>query len=216
MERRTLPGSDYHDPAVYELEREQVFFRSWYIAGRSDQAAKPGAWFTVDVVGESILVMRGNDGALRGFYNVCRHRGAVLRDEECGEERGALACPYHAWCYSFDGELVATPRVDKDEIDRARHGLRTVHLDEWQGIVFVNLDAEPEPLLAWLARTAPDLLPFERYEIDTPVSVSATEFLLEANWRVIIENYPQCLYCPTVPPPLLEGIPADKKGRGYD
>ncbi len=216
MERRTLPGSDYHDLAVYELEREQVFFRSWFIAGRADQAAEPGSWFTVDVVGESILVMRGNDGELRGFYNVCRHRGAVLREDDCGQEKGALACVYHAWCYSFDGELVATPRVGKDEIDRSKHGLRTVHLDVWQGIVFVSLDAEPEPLLAWLDRTAPDLLAFDRYEIDTLVTFDVTEFVVQANWKVIIENYLECLHCPTVHPELVEVIPAYKKGWVYE
>ena len=216
MERHTLPGPDYHDPAIFEREREQVFFRSWFLAGLAEEAPTPGSWFTVDVVGESILVMRGNDGLLRGFYNVCRHRGSRLREEVKGEEQGALACPYHAWCYSFTGDLISTPRVGADEIDRSQHGLHPVHVDVWQGLVYVNLDESPLPLLDWLQENNSDLLDLGRFEMGELRMVDATEFLVEANWKIVIENYCECLHCPTVHPELVEVIPAYKTGWVYE
>ena len=110
--RYTLPGRDYHAAEVFELERERVFFRSWFYAGRVDSLAEPGAFVAVDVVGGSILLVRGKDGELRGFYNVCRHRGSRLCDEEStGQLRSAIKCPYHAWSYAFDGRLIGTPFV---------------------------------------------------------------------------------------------------------
>jgi glycine betaine catabolism A len=217
VERRTLPGPDYWDPAVFAADVEQVFYRSWFLAGVACAAPEPGDWFTVAVGEESVLVVRGDDGALRAFYNVCRHRGARLRDAESGHDKSVISCAYHAWCYRFDGELAATPRVGRDEIDRSQHGLRAVHLAEWEGIVWVNLDdAEPEPLLAWLERTAPDLLAFSRYEIPTLRPVDVTEFVVEANWKIVLENYLECLHCPTVHPELVEVIPAYKKGWVFE
>ncbi len=217
VERRTLPGPDYFDPAIFELDREQIFFRSWVMVGLSEQAEKPGQWFRVDVVGESILIMRGQDMKLRGFYNVCRHRGSRLREEESGTENGALACPYHDWCYSFEGALVATPRVEKDEINRDAHGLRPVHLDEWQGCVFVNLDREtPVSLREWIGNVNPDMLTYERYDMGSLRMTSKSEFVVEANWKIVIENYCECLHCPSVHPELVELIPAYKTGWVFD
>ncbi|TML75722.1 MAG: Rieske (2Fe-2S) protein [Actinobacteria bacterium] len=107
--RPTLPGRDYHARDVFELEREKVFFREWFYAGRADHAPEPGDFLTADVVGESILVVRGKDGELRGFYNVCRHRGSRICDPETqGHAKGAIKCPYHAWSYAYDGQLIGT------------------------------------------------------------------------------------------------------------
>src|SRR5476649_1965444 len=106
----TLPGRDYHAAEVFDVERERVFFRQWFYAGRADALAEAGAFVAVDVVGESVLLVRGSDGELRGFYNVCRHRGSRLCDEEStGRLRSAIKCPYHAWSYSLDGRLIGTP-----------------------------------------------------------------------------------------------------------
>jgi Rieske 2Fe-2S family protein len=217
VERRTLPGPDYWSPEVYELDKERVFYRSWFLAGLACTAPEPGDWFTVDVGDESILVVRDDAGQLRAHYNVCRHRGARLRDAETGHDKSVIQCSYHAWCYRFDGALASTPRVGRDEIDRDKHGLRSVHLQEWEGIVWVNLsDDEPEPLVSWLARTAPDMLDFARYEIPSLRPVDVTEFLVEANWKIVIENYLECLHCPTVHPELVDVIPAYKKGWVFE
>ena len=138
--RTTLPGHDYRSPEVFELDRERVFFREWMYVARADEAPEAGDFVTVDVAGESIVVVRGKDEQLRGFYNVCRHRGSRICDAETrGHAKGAIKCPYHAWTYSYDGELIGTPLVAKDELDRSTLGLWPVRLEEWQGYVFVNL-----------------------------------------------------------------------------
>src|SRR5262249_30734912 len=98
--RHTLPGRDYWDPEIYELDRERIFFRHWFYVGRIDGLTDPGQFIVADVAGESIIVIRGKDDELRGFYNVCRHRGSRLcEDPASGRIKGAIKCPYHAWTY---------------------------------------------------------------------------------------------------------------------
>lgn len=211
--RHTLPGPDYHDPAVYELERERVFFRNWFYVGREEQVEGPGQWMTVDVVGESVLVVRGKDGALRAFYNVCRHRGARLCEEPSGKVNAALRCPYHAWGYGLDGRLLTTPYIERGEIDLDSNGLWPVHLETWQGFVFVNLDrGTPRPLRDALAAEGDGPLWFERFDLASLRVGHRTDHVVEANWKIIIENYNECLHCPTVHPELVEVIPAYRTG----
>jgi nitrite reductase/ring-hydroxylating ferredoxin subunit len=119
----TLPGRDYHAAEVFDLERELVFARNWFYAGRAEGLDEPGDFVTVDVAGESVIVVRDADGRLQAFYNVCRHRGSRLCDEASGRMKGAVKCPYHAWAYSFDGRLIGTPNVGKDELDRSSLGV---------------------------------------------------------------------------------------------
>jgi Rieske 2Fe-2S family protein len=217
VERHTLPGRDYRDPEIFELEKRQIFWRSWFCVGRAEQAPEPGDWFTADVTGESVIVLRGDDGELRAFYNVCRHRGARLREEPTGHDKGSLMCPYHAWCYDMKGDLVATPKVREDEVDRSKLSLWPVHLDTWQGFVFVSLAKErPAPVRDKLGEAWDDLLDFERFEIDQLRIGASTEWMIEANWKIIIENYNECLHCPTVHPELVDVIPAYKKGWVFE
>jgi Rieske 2Fe-2S family protein len=217
-ERHTLPGTDYRDPQIFAIEKSAIFWRNWFCAGRSEQAPQPGDWFTVDVTGESVIVVRGEDGRLRAFFNVCRHRGARLREEERGHDKGSIMCPYHAFCYDLKGNLVATPKVAEDELDRANLSLWPVHLDEWQGFVFVNLTkGEPRRTLReQLSGAYDDILDFERFEIDQLRIGASTEWLVEANWKIIIENYNECLHCPTVHPELVDVIPAYRKGWVFE
>ncbi len=141
--RTTLPGSDYFEPEVFELDRERIFFRHWYYLGRADDLAAPGDYVAVEVAGESIVVVRAKDETLHGFYNVCRHRGSRLCDAGSGHMRGAIKCPYHAWTYSFDGRLIGTPLVAEDEVDRASLGLWPVVVDTWAGFLFVTFAESP-------------------------------------------------------------------------
>ncbi len=217
MDRRTLPGRDYVDAAVYELERERIFFRRWCYAGRAEQAEGVGQWFTVDIAGESILVVRGADQVLRAFYNVCRHRGSRLRDESYGTEKNVIVCPYHAFCYSLTGELVGTPRVGKDELDRSQLSLTPVHLDEWEGFVFVNLDdGTPGPLRESIGEDYEEFLGFERFEMGALRIGASSEWVVEANWKIVVENYNECLHCPTVHPELVAAIPAYRTGWVFE
>ncbi|MEO8106325.1 MAG: aromatic ring-hydroxylating dioxygenase subunit alpha [Actinomycetes bacterium] len=218
VERHTLPGRDYRDPEIYELERQRIFLQSWFCAGREEQAAEPGDWFTVDVVGESVMVLRGDDGELRAFYNVCRHRGSRLREEASGNDKGTIMCPYHAWCYDLKGDLVVTPKVGEDEIDRRKLSLWPVHLDVWQGFVFVNLTkGSPRPLRENIGGVHDDdMLSFERFEMDQLRIGASSEWIVEANWKILIENYNECLHCPTVHPELVDVIPAYRKGWVFE
>ena len=108
QERKTLTGRDYSAAEVFDLERERIFARSWFYAGRAEGLDEPGDFVAVDVAGESVIVLRTKAGDLRAFYNVCRHRGSRLCDAESGRMKGAIKCPYHAWSYSFDGTLIGT------------------------------------------------------------------------------------------------------------
>ena len=147
-----MPGAAYHSDETYAVDTERVFYRNWVYVGRAERVAKPGSWLRVEIAGESILVVRGKDEQIRGFYNVCRHRGSRICDDEQGEVRTHLRCPYHAWGYALDGTLVTTPMIEKDEIDRPSTSLWPVHVDVWEGFVFVNLSREePRPLLEHLA-----------------------------------------------------------------
>jgi Rieske 2Fe-2S family protein len=215
--RHTLPGRDYHDPDVYALERERIFLKSWFYACRADRLAEPGQWITVDVVGESVFVLRGDDGQLRGFYNVCRHRGSQLCDGDSGQVKGVVMCPYHAWCYDLTGKLVATPKVDEEEVNRVNLSLWPVHVDEWQGFVFVNLDREtPTPLRETLGTQYDEPLAFERFDLSALRVAHMTESTIAANWKIAIENYSECLHCPQVHPELVAAVPAYRTGWVYD
>jgi Rieske 2Fe-2S family protein len=208
----TLSGHDYTAPSVYAVERERVFFRHWYYACRAERLAEPGAFVAVDVVGESIIVVRGRDGALRAFYNVCRHRGSRLCDEAHGQLRGAIKCPYHAWSYGLDGCLIGTPNVDADEVDRASLSLWPAAVDVWEGFVFVHLGEQPEPLEGWLADQDDDPLTFSRFRLGELRTARRTERVVEANWKIVVENYNECLHCPTVHPELVALIPTYRRG----
>ena len=150
----TLPASLYFSPATYEEERTRIFASTWQLAGHVHQVANPGDYFTFDLVGEPLLIVRGDDGVLRGFYNVCRHR-AGNPASGCGN-RKLFRCGYHGWTYSLDGALLVTPEFEGvEDFDPREFGLAPVRVEQWFNLIFVNLDAEARPLarISWrLAR----------------------------------------------------------------
>ncbi len=195
---RTIPWAWYSDPAVLSLERERIFRRTWQYAGRVDQVAEPGAYFTVDAGGVPVVVVRGRDGELRAFLNVCRHRGSLVCEGE--GTRRTLQCPYHAWTYELDGSLRSAPRADREPgFDRSELGLVPVAADTWGPFVFVNPDAGAEPLAGTLGE-----LP--RLVAEAGIDVDALRFLrrstseLDANWKVCAENYLECYHCQVAHP----------------
>jgi Rieske 2Fe-2S family protein len=215
--RKTLPGVAYHSDETYAVDQERVFYRNWVYVGRAERVAKPGAWLRVEIADESILVVRGKDEQLRAFYNVCRHRGSRICDDEQGEVRTHLRCPYHAWGYALDGTLVTTPMIEKDEIDRPATSLWPVHLDVWEGFVFVNLTrGTPPPLLEALADQADDPLALARVGLSQLRIGHISTVDVQANWKIVIENYNECLHCPTVHPELVSVVPAYRKGSIFE
>ncbi len=213
---RTLPGRDYHAPEVFERERERVFHREWFYVGRAETVAGPGEYLSTDVVGEPILVVRDREGSLRAFYNVCRHRGSELCEVGSGRLRNAIKCPYHAWSYSLAGELIGTPNVAPDEVDRASLPLRRVAVDVWDGFLFVCLGEDPPSLRDWLAAQFQEPLAFERFRLGELRVAVRTRTAVAANWKILIENYQECLHCPSVHPELVQAVPAYRKGWVFE
>jgi Rieske 2Fe-2S family protein len=209
----SLPGPDYHSPAVYEAEKERIFYRSWFCVGRQEQLAEPGDYLLRDVGDESVIVVRTKEGDLRAFYNVCRHRGSRLCDDPTGHVKGVIKCPYHAWSYTLEGELVGTPNVrEEDGLDRTQFGLWGIAVDAWDGFVFVNLSRE-HPTLQDVLRDEPDEpLGFARYRMGELRIGHRIDYDVAANWKVILENFNECLHCPSVHPELVKIVPMYRKG----
>jgi len=213
----TLPGRYYTDPAVFAREQEHIFESMWFCAVRSGDLATPGAFRTVQVGREGVLVVRGRDGLLRGFLNVCRHRGAMLYTEPAGEVRRNLQCPYHAWTYGLDGRLVAAPNlVTMPDVDRVERGLVTVHLREWLGYAWVCLAEQPpsfeQDVLQAVVERLGDLAAIEAYRVDELAVGRRISYDVQANWKLIVENFMECYHCATIHPELTEVLPEFASG----
>ena len=211
-----LPREMYVDQATWAREREQVLFTTWACVGRVDDLGldAPGRLAVVDVVGESVVLTRDDDG-LHAAYNVCRHRGSQLVPREPGSEpvcaaAGALRCPYHSWTYSLAGRLLKAPHTDGVEIDPADFSLHAVGVEEWAGFVFVNLtpapDAHrPEPFAGGVAKATANL---GNYDMGSLVTGKVLSYEVAANWKVVAENYNECYHCGPVHPELVRLVPA--------
>ncbi|MDQ3674021.1 MAG: aromatic ring-hydroxylating dioxygenase subunit alpha, partial [Gemmatimonadota bacterium] len=194
-----LPPRVYHDPEVFTYEQEAWFGGSWVSVGRTEDAAGSGEYFLTTVAGESIIVVRGEDGELRAFYNVCRHRGATLVEEPCGA-LVRFQCPYHAWIYDLTGNL-RPPRHTEllENFSIAEWGLVPVRLAVWQGYIFLDLSGEAPPLAAYLGDLPGE---FARFDLGALRRARRIEYDVAANWKAIIENYEECYHCPGVHPQL--------------
>ncbi len=182
---RHLPGRIYAAEEIYEQEKREIFLKDWLCVGRVEEASDPGSYFTFDVLGEPILISRGADSVLRGFFNTCAHRGVTVATESGAAK--AFSCPYHGWTYGLDGRLLHAPHMEGvPGFDPAQCGLRPVRLDTWQGWVFVNLGDEPADLTDFLG-TAAERLAFVHAE-DCRLANKWT-FELPCNWKLGVENF---------------------------
>jgi choline monooxygenase len=182
----TIPAPWYVDPRIAELERLNVFSKTWQLAARIDQLRRPGEFVSTVIGGEPIVVVRGNDGVLRGFYNVCRHHAAAVVTQPCGQAT-LLRCPYHGWNYGLDGSLKGMPEFEGvQDFDRAQNGLVPIPVDTWECFVFVNLDPQAAPLQQFLGGLIPRI---------APLGVSKLHFFdrksydIRCNWKVFVDNY---------------------------
>ncbi|WP_131102683.1 aromatic ring-hydroxylating oxygenase subunit alpha [Streptomonospora litoralis] len=208
----TLPGHYYTDPALFAREQERIFEAGWFCAVRSADLARPGAFRTVSVGRESVLVTRNRSGDVRAFLNVCRHRGARLCTAETGEVRRSLQCPYHAWTYDLDGRLVAAPNMaDMADVRREDRGLIGVHVREWLGYVWVCLAPEPPSFEATVqeavTRRLGDAAAVERYGAADLALGRRISYDVAANWKLVIENFMECYHCGTIHPELTDVLP---------
>ena len=213
----TLPGSYYTDAAIFAAEQRQIFEKLWFCAVRSSDLAGPGSFRTVQVGGESVLISRNRQGAVRAFYNVCRHRGAQLCVEPAGEVARAFRCSYHAWTYDLDGRLIAAPNLTKmPDVGRVEYGLATIAVREWLGYVWVCLADEPpsfeDTVLHAVVERLGDLASIEHYDIDNLAVGHRITYDVAANWKLIVENFMECYHCATIHPELTEVLPEFTEG----
>ena len=217
--RPTLGSADYASVDVWEEERERIWWGDWVCIGRTEEVASPGDYVVRDVAGESVFVTRNLQGELRGFYNVCAHRGTKFLDDIPGTEhvRRAFVCPYHAWAYDLDGQLVGTPNVREDEhFDRSQHPLYGVAVDDYAGFLFVNLSRTPRPLIEALTDGAESITVFDRFKMDELRIGVRIVYEVAANWKIVVENYNECLHCPQIHPELVQVVPLFRFGEVWD
>ena len=182
----TIPAAWYVDARMAELERLSVFSKTWQLVGRTEQVMAPGLFIATTVAGEPIVAVRGTDGTLRAFYNVCRHHAAAVVTQPCGQA-SLLHCPYHGWNYGLDGSLKGMPEFEGVEnFDRAQNGLVPIRVETWECFVFVNLDLHAAPLSEFLGGLVKRIAPlgigklryFDRRTYD-----------INCNWKVFVDNY---------------------------
>jgi choline monooxygenase len=184
----TIPSSWYVNKELYEHELKTVFTNTWQLAGRLDQVSQPGQYVTTDIGGEPIVVVRGSDGVLRGFYNVCRHHAAAVMTETEGKA-AQLRCPYHGWTYSLEGELKGTPDFSGVcDFDRGSNGLARVQVGEWESWVFVKLGESSAIGLEEFLTTS---LTAEIKEITLRELhwFERRHYQFDCNWKVFVDNY---------------------------
>jgi Rieske 2Fe-2S family protein len=204
---RTLPAEAYTSPEVFAWESRTFFERSWVCVGRADELSTPGDQHAFRIGNEGVLVVRGHDGALRGFYNTCRHRGHELLEPGASRNLRVIKCPYHAWVYQLDGSLGAAPRFGAlDGFDRADYPLVAARIEEWHGWVFVNPDSAAPSFGDHVGNLDELLAP---WEIERSFVAETHEYEVAANWKTITENYHECYHCPSIHPALCDVTPVD-------
>ena len=179
----------YTSPEIYDFERRGWLAEQWYILGHCSEVPDAGSFMVRSLLGESLIIVRDTDGVLRGFYNVCRHRGSRICDQD--GRASSLVCPYHAWSYRLDGSVRSAPAISED-IDLGQLGLRAVPIREIGGVVVGSLHGDPHTLDA-VERTAEPLL---RYHGIPQARIAARRsYPTNGNWKLVMENFAECYHC---------------------
>jgi choline monooxygenase len=185
-EAATIPAPWYVDARIAELETQTIFSKTWQMVGRVDQVEKAGQFVTANVAGEPIVVVRGSDGVLRGFYNVCRHHAAAVVTESCGQA-SILRCPYHGWNYGLDGSLKGMPEFEGvKNFEREKNGLVPVKVETWEKFVFVNLDPQAGSLNGFLCGIVKRVAPLGVSKLHY---FDSRTYDIACNWKVFVDNY---------------------------
>jgi choline monooxygenase len=200
---QTLPYGWYTDPEILGRERGRIFLPAWQYVGHTGQLSQPG-YFATRLGRTPVVVTRDREGIVRGFVNVCRHRGFALADGEGSRE--TLQCPYHAWTYGLDGRLRAAPRSEEEpDFPQEELGLVPVAVDTWGPFVFANFAPDAEPLADALG-SLPAQVAELGLEVDSLVHHSRWEAEIEANWKIVCENFLECYHCQVAHPAFSELI----------
>ena len=208
----TLPSRYYVEPAHFELELQKIWYRDWVYLCRAEALPAPRSFATFKLGTQSVLVVRDDTGALRAFHNTCRHRGAALCSLESGRfPSGAITCRYHAFSYGLDGKFLRRPAHGRELPEMALDlSLYAIQLREWNGFVFVNLD--PAPASAPEHYFQADAAALQNWPLAGLRIAHAQERTVQCNWKVLWENYNECLHCPGVHPNLSRLVPIYRRG----
>ena len=208
----TVPIDYYYDPAHYERELSVFFYRNWLYVCRSDQLSEPRDFVVEQIGSQEIVITRDLKGRLSAFHNTCRHRGSILCTKAQGRfEGGTIVCPYHAWTYSLEGDLIATPhQLESADFQMAEHSLYRVAVGEWGGYVFVNLAGDDAAPFEQALGDMPER--FKNYHVDQLIVGDTMDVTLDCNWKLFWENFSECFHCPNVHPELCEIVPTYGKG----
>jgi choline monooxygenase len=209
----TLASRFYIDPAILDVEKSHIFRRTWQLVGTLDQAcgevngvkrtiADPESFFTTDVCGEPVVVVRDKQSTLRAFSNVCRHRaGPIALGSGC---KNVLRCAYHGWTYTLDGRLIGTPDVEGVEFfDRSTMGMVPLRLETWQQLIFVNFDTQAEPLSAYLGDIPEQARGFQFEGLQF---AERRDYVIDCNWKIYVDNYLEGYHIPIAHPGLMREI----------
>jgi glycine betaine catabolism A len=202
---RTLPREYYTSPEIFAQERERIHARHWQCVGRASAFHKPGDYQVRTVAGESLIVVRDRGGELHAFFNICRHRGTQLCAESAGQLSETIQCPYHAWTYALDGRLIGAPHMQEATgFDKKDYPLHEAAVAEWEGFVFVNIAKDPQPFAEWFG---PMLRRLARFDLPSVKTRHRARYEVKANWKLVFQNYSECLHCPTIHPELSVVLP---------
>ena len=204
---KTLPGRYFTSHEIFERESRVLFGQSWLCVGRESELEKPGDFIVANVGSDSVIVVRDRGGVIRAHFNVCRHRGTRICGEARGSFSGTIQCPYHAWTYGLDGKLVGAPHMkEADDFDKSAHGLIPAAVNSWAGFLFINLALKPESFDNTFAPIADR---FDRFNLAALRPSRRIEYAVKANWKLLFQNYSECLHCPVIHPALAKLSPFD-------
>jgi carnitine monooxygenase subunit len=204
----SLPGWVYHDPDFFKIEMKRVIRPSWQVVCHISDIPKAGDWHSLELLGESVIVMRGDDECIHAFYNVCRHRASRIVDGSSGCAK-RLVCPYHGWTYATDGRLTGVPnRADYSGLDMAGLGLKPVDCEVWQGFIFIRLEGSGPSVAQMMAPYEVMIAPYRFPEMRAFGRVTLRPRAV--NWKTIADNYSDALHIPVAHPGLTRLF-----GRGY-
>ncbi len=214
---KTLPREFYVDREIFDKDLRRVFYENWLFAGHTCEIPEPGDFFVFPIGEEELLIVRDKSGEVHAHFNVCRHRGSKIATEPCGHAR-ALICPYHQWVYALDGRLT-NARLMGEGFDPDEYRLRSAHVRELAGLVFVCLSPDPPDFDPALEAIEPQLRP---HGLEKAKIVARDHYEVKANWKVVIENNRECYHCRVSHPEFCMsnydlGLPGDTRGdEEYD
>ena len=191
----TMPARFYTDPAVYEAEKEAIFYRTWHYAGHVSQVSEERSYFTTKIHNQNVFIAKSRDGAIRAFYNVCPHRGHELL--EGAGKKNVITCPYHAWAFDFDGSLVnARNSQNVAGFDKSQFSLKEVRVEVFCGLIMINLDPDAIPFAEQFDGLEAEIRHYLP-RVDDLAFAQRDTYDVASNWKVLVDNFLECYHCAT-------------------